>query len=100
MSDLVLVERPAEAVARVVMNRTAARNALDLELARALREVLDDVSADDGVRAVVLAGAGATFSAGGDIKMMFDAGAAGRPDVLAQVIGHFHAAVTALATMP
>lgn len=81
------------------MNRPAARNAIDLALARALREALEDVSADDTVRAVILAGAGPTFSAGGDIKMMAEAGSAGREALLLDVTRHFHAAISAIAAM-
>ncbi|MSP59165.1 MAG: enoyl-CoA hydratase [Myxococcales bacterium] len=97
--ELVLVERPAEGVARVVMNRPERRNALDLALARALREALEDASADDTVRAVILAGAGPTFSAGGDVKMMAEAGSAGREPLLLDVTRHFHAAVAEIAAM-
>lgn len=99
MSQIVVVEKSAPRVARVVMNRPEQRNALDLAMARALREALEDAAADDEVRAVVLSGAGPTFCAGGDIKMMQDAGAAGREPLLLQVTRHFHAAISALAQM-
>jgi len=89
-----------EAIVRVVMNRPEQRNAIDLALARALREALDDAAADDEVRAVILAGNGPTFSAGGDVKMMHEAGSAGREPLLLDVTRHFHAAVNAIATMP
>jgi 2-(1,2-epoxy-1,2-dihydrophenyl)acetyl-CoA isomerase len=96
---LVLVEKPAPGVLRVVMNRPEARNALDLALARSLREAMEDAGADDEVRAVILAGNGPTFSAGGDIKMMAEAGSAGREALLLDVTRHFHAAVSAIAGM-
>ncbi len=96
---LVLIEKPAPGVARVVMNRPEARNALDLALARALREAMEDVAADDEIRAVILAGNGPTFSAGGDIKMMAEAGSEGREALLLDVTRHFHAAVAAIAQM-
>src|SRR4051794_14063998 len=96
---LIEIERPSPSVARVVMNRPEARNAIDLAFGRALREALEDVSADDGVRAVILAGAGPTFSAGGDVKMMAEAGSAGREALLLDVTRHFHAAVAAIAAM-
>lgn len=96
----VLSERPAPGVMRLVLNRPEQRNALDLVLARELREALDDASADDEVRAVLIAANGPSFSAGGDIKAMLEAGAAGRPELLGQLTNHFHAAVTAIAQMP
>ncbi len=99
VADFVQVRREG-AVATVAMNRPEQRNAIDLALARALREALEDVGADDEVRAVVLAGNGPTFSAGGDIKMMQEAGSAGREPLLLDVTRHFHAAVAAIAGMP
>jgi 2-(1,2-epoxy-1,2-dihydrophenyl)acetyl-CoA isomerase len=95
----VVVEKSAPGVARVVMNRPEQRNAIDLAMARGLREALEDAAADDEVRVVVLSGAGPTFCAGGDIKMMQEAGSAGREAGLLQVTRHFHAAVAALAQM-
>src|SRR5262245_41152712 len=99
-APVVTIERPAEGIVRVVMNRPAARNALDLALSRELREALEDAQADDAVRAVVLTGAGPAFCVGGDVKLMNEAGAAGRPELLRQLTHHMHAAVLALATMP
>lgn len=97
---VVIVERPAPGVARLVMSRPEQRNAIDQALARGLREALEDVAADDAVRAVLLAGAGPTFCAGGDLRMMVEAGQAGREQLLLDVTRHFHAAVAAIATMP
>jgi enoyl-CoA hydratase/carnithine racemase len=69
MSELPTVEKTAEGVAWVTLNRPDARNALskavNLELARLARELGDD----DAVRVVVLTGAGdAAFCAGADLK--------------------------------
>jgi 2-(1,2-epoxy-1,2-dihydrophenyl)acetyl-CoA isomerase len=96
---LVLVEKPAPGVVRVVMNRPEARNAIDLALARALREAMEDAAADDEARAVILAGNGPTFSVGGDIKTMAEAGSAGREALLLDITRHLHAALNAIATM-
>ena len=100
MGELVKLERPTDGVVRVVMSRNELKNALDAALARALRESLEEAAGDDTVRAVVLAGGEKMFSVGGDIRMMQEAGSAGRPDVLVRVIDSFHAAVLAIATMP
>ena len=45
-------------VARVTINRPERRNAMSWEVMRGLRRVLARASEDDGVRVVVLAGAG------------------------------------------
>jgi len=67
MSDLILVERLGS-IATVVLNRPAKLNALTKPMWRALGDAIDALSADDGVRCVVLRGAGETsFSPGNDI---------------------------------
>jgi enoyl-CoA hydratase len=59
------------AVAVVTIDRQDALNALDVETLTELRDRLRELAADDGVRAVVLTGAGEkAFVAGADIKYM------------------------------
>jgi methylglutaconyl-CoA hydratase len=53
-------------------------NAFDAELASRLGEALESAAADDGVRVVVLAGAGKHFSAGADLAYMQRMRGAGR----------------------
>jgi 2-(1,2-epoxy-1,2-dihydrophenyl)acetyl-CoA isomerase len=62
----VLVER-IDAVARVVMNRPTARNALDASMKPALLSGLAEVADDAAVRAVILTGAGDAFCVGQDL---------------------------------
>jgi methylglutaconyl-CoA hydratase len=57
-------------LARLVMNRPDVHNAFDDGLIAELTDVLDRVEGDDTVRAVVLTGAGASFSAGADLNWM------------------------------
>jgi len=71
------VEREGGA-AIVVVDRTEALNALDIEHARALRDRLADLAADTETRVVVLTGAGdRAFVAGADIKYMQELGVLG-----------------------
>ncbi|MFQ5650103.1 MAG: enoyl-CoA hydratase/isomerase family protein [bacterium] len=56
------------AVARLTLNRPQARNAVNGDLCRRLQECLTEVERDDRVKAVVLAGKGPIFSAGGDLN--------------------------------
>ncbi len=66
--DVVLVERDG-AIATVLFNRPAKRNAFNLAMCRRIKEVFDGLSADDSVRCVVLRGAGdKAFTAGADIN--------------------------------
>ena len=69
MRDPVLLER-RDAVALVTMNRPDVLNALNRETLECLIERADEIRADEGVRAVVLTGAGRAFVAGADIAEM------------------------------
>ncbi|NID14869.1 enoyl-CoA hydratase-related protein [Luteibacter yeojuensis] len=68
MSAVELVRKGV--VAHLVMNRPEVHNAFDDGLIADLTVALAEVEADDGVRAVVLTGAGASFSAGADLRWM------------------------------
>ena len=74
MADVVLVERPAEGVALIRINRPEARNALNMEVRRLLAQQLTEVAAEDGVRCLVMTGNEKAFAAGADIKEMANAG--------------------------
>jgi enoyl-CoA hydratase len=66
--DTLLVERDG-ATAVVTVNRPKVLNALNLQVLRELRECMRALKADDGVRAVILTGAGEkAFVAGADIN--------------------------------
>jgi len=67
---LVLTEIDKRGVATVTLNRAEVHNALNEELASALRAALDALAARDDVRALVLAARGKSFSAGADLKRM------------------------------
>ena len=63
------IER-AGAVARIVMQRPEVHNAFDARLIAELTAALAELDGDASVRAVVLTGAGSTFSAGADLNWM------------------------------
>ncbi|WP_373045907.1 enoyl-CoA hydratase/isomerase family protein [Vulgatibacter sp.] len=98
-APLVLVDLPAEGVARLTLDRPAALNALSIDLCRELTTRLGEVQCDSAVRAVVLAGAGKAFCAGGDIPAMREAG--DRVDVfLRELTLGLHGVVSAITRMP
>jgi methylglutaconyl-CoA hydratase len=57
-------------VARAVLARPEARNALDGAMVRELRETIGTLSVQDDVRVIVLSGRGAVFCAGADLEWM------------------------------
>lgn len=60
----------ADGIARVVLSRPDVHNAFDDALIADLTAALRTLDADAGVRAVVLTGSGASFSAGADLHWM------------------------------
>jgi enoyl-CoA hydratase/carnithine racemase len=93
-----LLDEPAEAVARLTLNRPDSRNALDHELLDGIAAAMPDLDRGIDVRCVVITGAGNAFSAGYDI--------AGIPsetferDAEALVAHPFQAALDAVAAHP
>ncbi|HEY4278249.1 MAG TPA: enoyl-CoA hydratase-related protein [Conexibacter sp.] len=67
------LERPAEGVARLVLNRPDRLNALTWNTVDEVLRALDAVAHDHDVRVLVLTGAGRGFCAGLDIKQRDDA---------------------------
>src|ERR1700680_2662465 len=67
MSEQVLVSR-AEGVCEVRFNRPEKRNALTFAMYEAFGRALHEAQADTAVRAVLLSGEGAGFSAGNDLN--------------------------------
>ncbi|MGO4832104.1 enoyl-CoA hydratase/isomerase family protein [Rhizobiaceae sp. 2RAB30] len=66
MTDVLVVERDGQ-VARLMLNRPAAYNALNGELRQALRAAAAKIEAHEDVRVVILSGAGRGFCAGADL---------------------------------
>jgi enoyl-CoA hydratase/carnithine racemase len=69
LADVVMVE--ADGPVRIVtMNRPEKWNAFTAELHQRMTEVWREIGSDPDARSVVLTGAGAAFSAGGDISLL------------------------------
>ncbi len=87
-------------IAHIILNRPGAMNALNLEMAKALLDAAMRCDETTGVRAVVIAGAGKTFCAGGDVKR-FGAEDADEqlPIYVRAITTYLHAAISSLARM-
>ena len=69
-----------DSVGYITLNNPEKRNPINIDTHRELRECFDLCDYDDEIRAVVIRGAGGTFSAGGDLNAMkarIDAGIRG-----------------------
>lgn len=69
-SAAILTEIDEQGIATLIMNRPEVHNAFDDELIVALTAELQRLEGDPGVRVVVLAGSGRSFSAGADLTWM------------------------------
>lgn len=72
MSGHVLRERHG-ATLLIRLNRPERRNAFDLEMRQDIADAVLEARDDDAVRAVVIAGSGGVFCAGGDLKALSEA---------------------------
>ena len=80
MFRTITLDTAANGVARLTLNRPDKHNALDAAMISELTEAAERLGRDPDVRVVVLAAAGPTFCAGGDLgwmreQMQADAGA-------------------------
>ncbi|MBO9828150.1 enoyl-CoA hydratase/isomerase family protein [Xanthomonas sp. A2111] len=81
MSDALLLERSGK-VLTLRLNRPEVRNAFDADLIAHLTVALQEIGADPKVKVLVLAGAGAAFSAGADLQWMRSMAAASEQENL------------------
>lgn len=65
-----LIDNPRPGLRRLRLNRPAARNAIDADLRAALRMAVTEAGADPAVRALLIAGTGGIFCAGGDLASL------------------------------
>jgi len=68
MADILLVERVADNVLLLRLNRPDKRNALATDLLSRIADTLDEAAADSSVRSVVITGTDRIFAAGADIN--------------------------------
>ncbi|HSC20626.1 MAG TPA: enoyl-CoA hydratase-related protein, partial [Solirubrobacterales bacterium] len=93
-----LLDRPAEAVARIRISNAERRNALDHDILDAIAEVMPQLDQGIETRCVLLTGAPPLFSAGYDIAGLAEESF--ERDAEALVAHPFHAAMEAIARHP
>ncbi|MEV0675354.1 enoyl-CoA hydratase [Actinosynnema sp. NPDC050436] len=70
--DTILLDRPADRVAVITLNRPQALNALNLQVMTELTGLAAELDRDSSVGAIVVTGSAKAFAAGADIKEMQD----------------------------
>ncbi|AXO33002.1 enoyl-CoA hydratase-related protein [Micromonospora sp. B006] len=99
MTEPLLVDR-TDAVVTLTLNRPTAMNSLDVALKEALRDTLAELETDRSCRAVVLTGAGGSFSAGQDLREHVRTLDSADTDPLGTVRAHYNPIAARLANLP
>jgi 2-(1,2-epoxy-1,2-dihydrophenyl)acetyl-CoA isomerase len=89
--------------ATIELSRPESMNAWNRQFGLDLRAAVEQVAADDTVRAVCITGAGRGFSSGADLKDLGsreDVTPAGRPDLHKALTERYHPIITGVRTMP
>ena len=86
--------------ARILLNRPDALNAWNEQFGNDLLDAVRTVAGDDGIRAVLITGAGRGFSSGADLKEQRGADDGGLPDLGARLKEIYHPIITGLREMP
>jgi 2-(1,2-epoxy-1,2-dihydrophenyl)acetyl-CoA isomerase len=90
-----------DGAAEIALNRPEALNAWNGKLGTDLLAALRRAAEDDGVRAVVITGAGRAFSSGADLKdLNVDTTPDGRPDVYKTLTERYHPIMQAIRELP
>jgi 2-(1,2-epoxy-1,2-dihydrophenyl)acetyl-CoA isomerase len=89
----------SDGAARIVLNRPDSLNSWNEQFGIELREVVEEVSADDAVRAVMITGAGRAFSSGADLKEQ-RSGGDGLPDLSLRLKEIYHPIILGIREMP
>lgn len=97
MTDGIRLEREGS-VAWIILDRTEVGNAVDIPMARALRDAAIAYDEDDGIRCVVVTGSGRFFCTGGDVASFVDAGVA-LPKRMKEITSDLHSAIARLVRM-
>ena len=92
----VLWEATEAGVARVTLNRPHTLNAWTVPFGRELLAAVERAGAEEGVRAVVVTGAGRGFSSGADLRAGFTAADDGLPDIRHELDEVYHPVIKAL----
>lgn len=100
VNEPVVLESREGGVLTLTLNRPAKLNALNTELASALLAAVRRAAQQDGVRAVILTGAGRAFCSGGDLALLAEARKRNAAAELEALLRAGHELVLALCDLP
>lgn len=85
--ETIIIEKPADGVALIRLNRPRQYNALNSQLLGELGQALEQFDQDDAIAAVVITGSDKAFAAGADIVEMLGKSGAEMSEMIEQVTG-------------
>lgn len=89
------------AAARLLLNRPDSLNAWNEQFGLDLRDAVEQVAADESIRALLITGAGRAFSSGADLKEQRTEGdGGGPPDLSTRLRELYHPIITGIREMP
>ena len=100
MSSKMLLVETDKRITTITLSRPQARNALNSEMVDELRALIEQLKSDADTRAVILTGAGKTFSAGADVDMLMRLNADADGEATRAEIGKWRATFDALERLP
>lgn len=101
MSEASVIAERTGRIGRLVLNRPKTLNALDLDMIRAMRSMLDNWRGDPSVHAVVVEGAGGkAFCAGGDVRTLRERAMVGDTGPIESFFSEEYALNAAIAEYP
>ena len=98
-SDSTILLKQEGPIARIILNRPVALNALNRSMAERLLLICEMIRDSSTIRVVVISGQGRAFMAGGDLDY-FHEDLAAAPQAAPTVIGPLHAALSILTHLP
>lgn len=100
MSYEAIIFSQAEGVATLTLNRPHVLNAINRQMLGEIADALDVVRGDNGVRTLILTGAGRAFCAGQDLRERKGASAESPVDLRSSIIERYNPLVLAIASLP
>ncbi len=100
MSYATVIWEQSGGVGRITLNRPETLNAWTAEFGRELRQVVEGEAAGEGVRAVLVTGAGRGFSSGADLKAGFEPAEDGMPDIRRELNEIYHPVIAGIRRLP
>ncbi|MGA7577451.1 MAG: enoyl-CoA hydratase/isomerase family protein [Desulfobaccales bacterium] len=95
-----LIFEKIDGVARITLNRPEVKNALNVPLLKDIAAAIQDIKADESIKALIITATGDVFSSGGDVDFVYKLSCDQSPMEIREVLlEHYGAAALSLRTL-